>query len=121
MSNIAAKWNLLDTIIYKVETTMIKLSNAIKENRDELPDPEEMIAVATEQLQAENKLLKKKEYPGIIKYENGHYYCPDCNELISGDMITRKKKYCPECGKRIVMSVPYYEKHTMPYTEDKWG
>lgn len=108
MSNIAAKWNLLDTIIYKTESAVMKLSNAVRESKDELPDPEEMITAATEQLQAENNLLKKKEYPGILKYENGQYYCPDCHELISREMITQRKKYCPECGRRIVLQKNLY-------------
>lgn len=106
MSNIAAKWNLLDTIIYKIESAILKLSNAVKESRDGLPDAEEMITAATEQLQAENEKLKKKEYPGEIIEENDGYYCPNCHEQLSQELI--KKKFCPECGKRIVLQKNIY-------------
>lgn len=107
MSNIAVRWNALDSIIYKIESGAAKLADAVKESRDELPDPEEMIQAATKQLQIENELLKKREYPSILKYEDGSYYCPDCHELISRELIDQKKKYCPECGKRITLSTSY--------------
>ena len=104
MSNIAVKWNVLDSFIYKIEINIAKLFNAAKESKKDLPDPEEMIAAATEQLQHENEKLKKKEYPGILIKKNNHYYCPDCHELISSELVEQKKKYCPGCGKRIIVS-----------------
>lgn len=106
MSNIAVKWNVLDSLILKIESGVAKLSDAVKIGRKDLPDPEEMIAAATEQLQHENEKLKEKEYPGILVNKNDLYYCPDCHELISADMIEQKKKYCPECGKRIILPKP---------------
>lgn len=106
MSNIAAKWNLLDAIIYKIESAVIKLSNAVRESKDELPDPEEMILAATEQLQRENEQLKKRFYPGEIIVESDCYYCPDCHEQLSQELI--KKKFCPECGKRIILQKNIY-------------
>ncbi len=114
MSNVA-RWNALDSIIYKIESGAAKLSAAVKESKDELPDPEEMIAAATEQLQYENEKLKKKEYPGILIKENNHYYCPDCRELISSELIEQKKKYCPGCGKRIIVLT--VSKYATPHKE----
>lgn len=107
MNNIAIKkWNLLDTIIYKVETCMNQIRKGIKESKEDIPDPEEMIVAATEQLQQENDQLKKKFYPGEIIVESDGYYCPDCHEQLSQELI--KKKFCPECGKRIVLQKNIY-------------
>lgn len=101
MNNIAARWNVLDSFICKIESRIDRLSNAVKESKDEIPDPEEIIAAATEQLQQENEQLKKRLYPGKIIAEGNSYYCPDCHEQLSTELI--KKKFCPECGKRIVL------------------
>lgn len=103
MSNIAARWNALDSFIYKIESGVTRLLNAVKDGQEELPDPEEMILAATEQLQQENEQLKKKTYPGKIIVENDGYYCPDCHERLS-----QIKKFCPECGKRIVLQKDLY-------------
>ncbi len=105
MSNIAARWNALDSIIYKIESVMRKLSDAARESRNDLPDPEEIITAATEQLQQENERLRRKFYPGEIILEDNKYYCPDCHEELPQELI--RKKFCPECGKRIILSVPY--------------
>lgn len=114
MSNLAIKWNFIDSFIYKVESIFSRLSNDIKENEEKLPEPEEMIEAATKHLQQENEQLKRKEYPGVLKDKEGIYYCPDCQTEISSLLIeTYHVKYCPECGKRIMMpiSCPYVTSH----------
>lgn len=107
MNNILIKnWNMLDTFIYKVEKCISQIKNKLKNSQDEIPDPEEMIEAATERLQQENEQLKKKQYPGRIIMKGNNYYCPDCYEHLSQDMI--KKKFCSECGKRIVLEKNLY-------------
>ena len=96
MSNPAAKWNLFDSFLYKVECIITKLL-----------DPEEMIIAATKYLKDENDQLKRKEYPGTLKSENGKYFCPDCQTEIPDLFIDEyHTKYCPECGKRIMPAIP---------------
>ena len=63
MSNIVAKWNILDTFIYKVESALHKKFSIFKENQCELPDAEIMINAATSHLKEENRELKKLSYP----------------------------------------------------------
>ena len=108
MSNPAVKWNFFDSFLYKIESIFINLSDALKKDEQELPDPEEMITAATKHLQTENEQLKKKEYPGILKYEAGKYYCPDCQTEISSLLMEEyHTKYCMECGKRIMLPAQY--------------
>ncbi len=103
MNNIyVKKWNVLDSIIYKAENCISKLKNDIADSRAATPDPEEIIEAATEQLQHENQQLKKRMYPKYIIVEDEHYFCPDCHEELDAKLI--KKKFCPECGKRIVLN-----------------
>ncbi len=107
MSNPAAKWNLFDSFLYKVECIITKLSVNFKKNEKTLPDPEEMITAATKHLKDENDQLKRKEYPGTLKSENGKYFCPDCQTEIPDLFINEyHTKYCPECGKRIMTAIP---------------
>lgn len=107
MNNIFVnKWNMLDTLIYKVESCMAQLKLGLKDNKDEFPDPEEIIEAATEQLRHENDELRRKQYPGKIRKEGNQYFCPDCNAPLSPELI--RKKFCPECGKRIVLQKNLY-------------
>ena len=80
---------MLDTLIYKVEKCISQIKNKLKNSQDEIPDPEEMIEAATERLQQENEQLKKKQYPGRIIMKGNNYYCPDCYEHLSQDMIRK--------------------------------
>lgn len=108
MSNnlVLKKWNILDTFIYKFEKLMSEIRKGLYDSKEDIPDPEEIIAAATEQLQHENEALKKRIYPGNIIVEGDHYYCPVCHEELSPILI--KKKFCPECGKRIVLQDNIY-------------
>lgn len=104
MINVSKKWTLLDKCIYYIETKI----KGIAANTAE-PDVETMIQAKTEHLQHENELLKKKQYPGILKKDsNNQYFCPDCHEQIETAFIEQKKKFCPECGKRIIIPVKIY-------------
>lgn len=105
-SYITTEWNPLDSLISKVENVVVHIIKSLRKTKEEIPDPEEMIAVATEQLQKENDELKKMQYPGIVILEDDKYSCPHCHtelnkELVEGYHI----KYCTECGKRIILSV----------------
>lgn len=114
MSNIAARWNALDSFIYKIESGVTGVLNAVKEEKEELPDPEEMIAAATKQLKEENDVLKQLQFPGKILFIEGKYYCPHCKNEIARELIDDyQAKYCIGCGKRITISVPYYEKYAI--------
>ncbi len=104
MSNIVAKWNILDTFIYKVESTLHKKFNILKENQSELPDAEIMINAATNHLKEENRELKKLSYPKPVIRSGGDYFCPNskCHLKIPNTLIEQYQiKYCIECGQRI--------------------
>lgn len=106
--NNAARWNRLDSIIFNIEKVIYHIWDGIRESRERLPDPEEMISAATEQLQKENDTLKKLQDPGEIVCSDGKFYCPHCHELIANELVKEYHiKFCPECGKRIVLSIPY--------------
>lgn len=114
MSNIAARWNALDSFIYKIESGVTGVLNVVKEEKEELPDPEEMIAAVTKQLKEENDVLKQLQFPGKILFIEGKYYCPHCKNEITRELIDDyQAKYCIGCGKRITKFVPYYEKYAI--------
>lgn len=104
MSNFVAKWNILDTLIYKTESMAQKKFNAFKENQNRLPDAEMMIDAATSYLQEENRKLKKLSYPKAVIKSGGSYFCPNpkCHSEISDILIEQYRiKYCTECGQRL--------------------
>jgi DNA-directed RNA polymerase subunit RPC12/RpoP len=102
--SIITKWNMVDTIIFKLE-------NLIKDSRDELPDTEEMINAATEELRRENDELKSFRMPGKLVPKGGSYACPNCGRE-AGQVIEDDVRYCPGCGKRIVLPTPTpYERY----------
>ena len=69
MTNYIAEWNIFDSMIYKAENIVTKITSGIKDSKDELPDAEEMITAATAQLQQENNELKEIRMPGkLIKH-----------------------------------------------------
>ena len=41
------KWNIIDSAIFSTEQFISKLVTGVKDSKDELPDPEEMIQAAT--------------------------------------------------------------------------
>lgn len=106
--NFVVGWNRLDSVIFKIEQTVAHMAREFKESREELPNAEEMIEAATKQLQEENNTLKKLHDPGKIICLDNKYYCPHCNRQIANKLVEDYRiKFCPECGKRIVLSIPY--------------
>lgn len=100
------KWNVIDSIIFFIENLISKTANEIKDVKEDLPDPEEMIAAATKELQEENEELKQYRIPGSLIEQDGSYACPVCRKEISDidGLRNNKIKYCNNCGKRIVLS-----------------
>ncbi len=47
MTNYIAEWNIFDSMIYKTENIVTKITSGIKDSKDELPDAEEMITATT--------------------------------------------------------------------------
>ena len=111
MTNYIAEWNIFDSMIYKAENIVTKITSGIKDSKDELPDAEEMITAATAQLQQENNELKEIRMPGKLIKHGENYACPDCGREISKpDIIQQEIRYCSGCGKRIVLQ------YQSPYT-----
>lgn len=101
-STIMKKWNVIDSMIYKVESTLSNIAVLAKENRDELPDPEQMILAATEYLQKENDELKSYRIPGKLIKNGDNYICPSCSRAVF-DVMENNIRYCSGCGKRIML------------------
>lgn len=102
--NIAAKWNIIDTLIYKTEFALHKIFNTFKENQYGLPDTEIMIDAATSHLKEENRKLKKLSYPKPVIRSGEDYFCPNpkCHLKIPDILMEQYQiKYCIECGQRI--------------------
>ncbi len=106
-------WSYIDQIIYSFEAHLkrTKQKYAISHKEDEI-DVETMIAAETDHLKAENDRLKQIMQPGRIICSEGKYYCPHCqfeiSSLVDRETIEENKiKHCTECGKRIILSVPY--------------
>lgn len=102
--NIVKEWTKLDQLIYEMEKKIRDIQNLSNE-----PDVETMILAETQHLQQENEQLKKKQFPCMLRNENGRYLCPDCGEAVSSDFVEQKKKFCPECGKRIMLPTVFEE------------
>lgn len=106
--NAIMKWNAVDTIIFSIEKFISKAADEVKEAKDELPVPEEMIAAATRELQEENEELKQYRIPGYLIEHGRAYECPACGREISPEeiegLINKNIKYCNNCGKRIILS-----------------
>lgn len=99
------KWNVIDTIIYKTENIISRIASGIRESKDELPDPEEMILAATKELQEENDELKKLRIPEkLIKSEIG-MMCPICHRVVE-DVNENGIRFCSGCGQRIILPRP---------------
>lgn len=101
------KWNKIDRCIYAME----RFATRWKENHEQLhEDPvdiETMIEAETAYLRSENEKLKKLQQPGYIVCDNGKYFCPHCRMEISSLLLDEFRiKHCPECGKRIILSIP---------------
>ena len=107
MSNtgIVTKWNILDSAIFSTEQFISKLVTGVKDSKDELPDPEEMIEAATKELQAENDELKQYRLPGHLIEIGDSYVCPVCKREVSDieKIKNNETKYCNGCGKRIIL------------------
>lgn len=114
------KWNKVDQLIYWFETTMHNLMRNIYATSHEKDiDVETMIAAETDYLKAENEKLRKLQQPGILICEDGKYCCPHCKKDIEKDLVERyKTKFCPECGKRIILSVPYKYSYAISHIDE---
>ncbi|MCM1125021.1 MAG: hypothetical protein NC429_00980 [Lachnospiraceae bacterium] len=101
------EWNYIDQLIYSFESFLKREKEHAVSHRDEDIDTETMIAAETEHLKTENEELKKLQMPGRVLLIGNKYYCPHCREEIHSTLIEKyKTKYCPECGKRIILSKP---------------
>lgn len=97
-------WNALDKFIFKIENYFQHLKEELRDNGNELPEPEEMIEAATEQLRKENIELKKIQYPAHLISQEDKYYCPHCKTEITQQLIEQYRiKCCIECGKRLLL------------------
>lgn len=99
------KWNIIDSAIFSTEQFISKLVTGVKDSKDELPDPEEMIQAATKELQAENDELKQYRLPGHLIEVGDSYVCPVCKREVSDieSLQNNEIKYCNGCGKRIIL------------------
>lgn len=105
---VTTKWNIFDSVIFYVEYFISRLVISIKESKDELPDPGEMIEAATKELQEENDALKWYRIPGWLVKQGDVYMCPNCTRKLT-DVARQCIKYCPGCGKRIIEpSISHY-------------
>lgn len=104
-TGIVTKWNIIDSAIFSTEQFISKLVTGIKDSKDELPDPEEMIEAATKELQAENDELKQYRLPGHLIEIGDSYVCPVCKREVSDieSLKNNEIKYCNGCGKRIIL------------------
>lgn len=104
-TGIVTKWNALDSMIFFAEKLISEVAAGVKDSKDELPAPEEMIAAATRELQEENDELKKYRIPGYLIEQGGSYTCPVCQKEISDieGLKSNAVKYCDSCGKRIIL------------------
>lgn len=101
-------WNIIDSIIYFTENMLFKWIGIVRESKDKLPEAEEMIEAATKELQEEKEELLQYRIPGYVIKLDGHYVCPKCKTILPNSL---KCKYCPECGKRVVLNTyPYKNK-----------
>ncbi|MGN0307113.1 MAG: hypothetical protein ACI4DN_02735 [Lachnospiraceae bacterium] len=102
MINNLPNFNFADKVIYSVEAVILKAIHLIKQESS--PDPEEMIAAATQHLQEENEELKDYMIPEKLIYnrQDYTYLCPKCGEKLSQELVEKYKiKCCVECGKRL--------------------
>lgn len=100
------EWNYIDQLIYSFEDFLKRRHYATSHKKEDI-DAETMIAAQTEHLKSENEELKKLQLPGRIICKDNKFYCPHCQKEIHSLLVEQyKTKYCPECGKRIILSKP---------------
>lgn len=95
---ISPKWNVVDTIIYRIEKMIKTIIDQWKESKDPEPDVEEIIAAETQHLKEENEEYKKMLYPADVVILEDKTYCPRCNVEIPK---TFDGKCCSDCGQRL--------------------
>lgn len=101
------EWNYIDQLIYSFESFLKRGGEYAASHKKENIDVETMIEAETEYLKSENEELKKLQMPGRIICEDTKFYCPHCQEEIHSLLIEKYQiKFCPECGKRIILSKP---------------
>lgn len=104
--NYAANWNKIDSVIFFCESKIKELKTAIEDSRAAEPDVESMILAETEHLRVENENLKRREMPVYLIEENGHYFCPKCQEKVPEAEV----RYCSNCGHRLIKHIPICRK-----------
>lgn len=101
------KWNYFDQLIYFIESFLNHERKYVASHKEEDVDAETMIAAETQYLKSENEKLKKLQIPGRIICADTKFYCPHCQKEIHSLLIVKYQiKFCPECGKRIILSKP---------------
>ncbi len=98
--NIAKEWNIIDTLIMKIEDLVHNFKLA---DLSDQVDTEAMIVAETEHLREENEHLKARETPIYMLEEAGNYLCPKCKAFLQDNV-----NYCNNCGHRVI-------KHTLNY------
>ena len=96
-----SNWNIIDRLIYAVESAWKSLLEGISSSSLKEPDAETMIAVETDYLRRENENLKKREIPLYLIEEERHIICPKCKAQLSDPDI----KYCAGCGQRVIRHI----------------
>lgn len=103
------KWNAVDKIIFYFENKISDLfgvSYATSHKKDDI-DVETIIAAETDHLREENEKLKRLQRPGRIICKDDSYECPHCENKIVNELLDEYRiKFCPECGKRIILPAP---------------
>lgn len=99
--DLLSKWNIVDRVIYALESAGKSLQESIKSSSLKEPDVETMIAVETDYLRRENENLKKREIPLYLSGEEGHIICPKCKTQLPDPDI----KYCSNCGQRVIRHI----------------
>lgn len=99
--DLLSNWNIVDRMIYAVESAGKSLQESIKSSSLKEPDVETMIAVETDYLRRENENLKKREIPLYLSGEEGHIICPKCKTQLPDPDI----KYCSNCGQRVIRHI----------------
>lgn len=107
--SVTQKWNAADKFIFYIENKISDLFGVsyATSHKDDDVDVETIIAAETEHLREENEKLKQLQRPGRVICNEDGYACPNCENQIANELLDEYGiKFCPECGKRIILFVP---------------